>query len=477
MHGRIRIMSFPLSDFLGFVPLAAEITQHWEPAGVLLLKIGAIALLVFLNGFFVAAEFALVKVRSSQLDALSAEGNMGAGVARQVMANLDAYLSACQLGITLASLGLGWVGEPFLARMLQPLYAMASIESPAIIRATSFALAFFTITFLHIVLGEQAPKILAIRKALATSIIISPPLRLFYIVFKPAIWFLNGASNWVLKHLLRLEPAAHGEGSHSEEELRLILDQSEKSDEVSSLGRDLLVNALDLRRRVVRDIMTPRGEVVFLDIEESFEENVKKALESRHTRFPLCRGHLDNTIGLVHIKELVPMMRDPQPDLLRIKRDLIPVPEMMSLEKLLNLFLTKHAHLAIVVDEYGGTVGMVTLENVLEEIVGDIQDEFDTEKAEFRKINESEFSIDGAVGLYELRDLAGLELESADVSTIGGYVTHLLGHLPKQGEQVRIDDYLVTISQTDGRRVGQLHFRKLNDAEAARAPNRSDAAV
>jgi CBS domain containing-hemolysin-like protein len=303
------------------------------------------------------------------------------------------------------------------------------------------------------------------------------PLGAFYVLFKPAIWLLHKSSNFVLQKLLRIKPVAGSELAHSEEELRLILDQSEKSDEVSSLGRDLLVNALDLRRRVIRDIMTPRGEVVFLDIEESFEENVKKALESRHTRFPLCRGHLDNTIGLIHIKELVPMMRDPQPDLLRIRRDLIPVPEMMSLEKLLNLFLTRHAHLAIVVDEYGGTVGMVTLENVLEEIVGDIQDEFDTEKAEFRKINENEFSIEGAVGLYELRDLAGLELESADVSTIGGYVTHLLGHLPKQGEQVRIDNYLVTISQTDGRRVGQLHFRKLNDAEVQRAPKTTDAAV
>jgi CBS domain containing-hemolysin-like protein len=210
--------------------------------------------------------------------------------------------------------------------------------------------------------------------------------------------------------------------------------------------------------------MTPRGEVIFLDLELTFEENVKRALESRHTRFPLCRGHLDNAVGLIHIKELMPMMRDPDPDLLRIKRELVPVPEMMSLEKLLNLFLTRHAHLAIVVDEYGGTVGMVTLENVLEEIVGDIQDEFDSEKAEFRKINEDEFSVDGALGLYELRDLAGLELESADVSTIGGYVTHLLGHLPKQGEQVRINDYVVTISQTDGRRVGQLHFRKENES-------------
>jgi CBS domain containing-hemolysin-like protein len=292
---------------------------------------------------------------------------------------------------------------------------------------------------------------------------VSGPLRAFYLVFKPAIWFLNVSSNWVLKNVLRTEPVKEGELAHSEEELRLILDESEKSDEVSSIGRDILVNALDMRRRVVRDIMTPRGQVVYLDIEDTFDENVKKALESRHTRFPLCRGHLDNTIGLIHIKELVPLMRDPAPDLMKIKRELIPVPEMMSLEKLLNLFLVRHAHLAIVVDEYGGTVGMVTMENVLEELVGDIQDEFDTEKAEFRQINEQEFMVEGGLGLYELRDLADIEVENSDVSTVGGYVTHLLGHLPKQGEQVPIEDYIVTVAQTDGRRVGQLHFKKMAD--------------
>jgi CBS domain containing-hemolysin-like protein len=220
--------------------------------------------------------------------------------------------------------------------------------------------------------------------------------------------------------------------------------------------------------------MTPRGEIVYLDLEDDFDTNVNKAIESRHTRFPLCRENLDNTVGLIHIKELLPMMRDPHPDLLKIKRDLIPVPEMMPLEKLLKLFLSKHAHLALVVDEFGGTVGMVTLENILEELVGDIQDEFDAEKEEFRKISEDEFAVDGALGLYELNDVIGLELESADVSTIGGYVTHLLGHLPKQGEQVRIDSYLVTISQTDGRRVNQLHFRKLRDANApASVPGKS----
>jgi CBS domain containing-hemolysin-like protein len=453
-------MNFLFSPFLAAIPLAEAIAEHWDSPLVVLFQLAVIVGLVALNAFFVASEFAIVKVRSSQLDALEDEGNVRAVFAKHVRSRLDAYLSATQLGITLASLALGWVGEQFLAHMLQPAFALANIHSQALVSTVSITLAFIGITFLHIVFGELAPKYIAIGSPLTTTLALARPLGGFYILFKPAIWVLNKSSNFFLEKLLRIKPVAGAELAHSEEELRLILDESEKSDEVSELGRDLLVNALDLRQRVVRDIMTPRGEVVFLDLEDDFEKNVKKAFESRHTRFPLCRSHLDNAVGLIHIKELMPMMRDPQPDLLRIRRELIPVPEMMSLEKLLNLFLTKHAHLAIVVDEYGGTVGMVTLENVLEEIVGDIQDEFDSEKAEFRKISETEFSVDGALGLYELRDLAGLEVESADVSTIGGYVTHLLGHLPKQGEQVRINDYLVTISQTDGRRVGQLHFRR-----------------
>ncbi len=443
--------------------LAESAAPTWDSPGLIFGKFAAIGTLVLMNGFFVAAEFALVKIRMSQLEALADEGNLRAAKAQTVAGDLDAYLSACQLGITLASLGLGWIGEPFLAEMLLPAFAHLGITSATAITSISFLIAFSVITFLHIVLGEQAPKILAIRKPVPAALIVSGPLRVFYMVFKPAIWFLNASSNWVLKNLLRTEPVQEGELAHSEEELRLILNESEKSDEVSSIGRDILVNALDMRRRVVRDIMTPRGEVVYLDIEQSFDVNVEKALVSRHTRFPLCRGHLDDTVGLIHIKELVPLMRDPSPELLKIKRELIPVPEMMSLEKLLNLFLVRHAHLAIVVDEYGGTVGMVTMENILEELVGDIQDEFDAERAEFRKINDHEFVVDGTLGLYELRDLAGLELENSDVSTIGGYVTHLLGHLPKQEEQVRIEDYLVTVTQTDGRRVGQLHFEKPPD--------------
>jgi CBS domain containing-hemolysin-like protein len=445
-------------------PLAEAIAQHWDPPLIILGKLATIAALVLLNGFFVACEFAIIKVRSSQLDALVDEGNRRADFIKHVRGHLDAYLSATQLGVTLASLALGWIGEQFLEKMIEPIFVMVGVYSHALVTSVSVAIAFSSITFLHIVFGELAPKYIAISKPLPTALRLVQPLRAFYILFKPVIWLLHKSSNLILQDLLRMQPASGTELAHSEEELRLILDQSERSDEVSSLGHDLLVNALDLRERVVRDIMTPRGEVVYLDLEEDFETNLKKVIESRHTRFPLCRGHLDNTIGLIHVKELLPILRDPSPDLMGIRRELIPMPEMMSLEKLLNLFLSKHAHVAIVVDEYGGTVGMVTLENVLEELVGDIQDEFDTDKEEFRKINENEFSVDGALGLYELRDAVGLEVESADVSTIGGYVTHLLGHLPKQGEQVQIDGYLVTVSQSDSRRVKQLHFRKVDEA-------------
>src|SRR6266581_5502902 len=377
-------MNFPFLIFLAALPATDMLVNHWDSPAVLIGKLAVIAALVALNGFFVACEFAIVKVRASQLDTLAEEGNMRARFAKYVRGHLDAYLSATQLGITLASLALGWIGEQFLVQILEPFFALANIHSHGLVTSVSVTFAFVGITFLHIVFGELGPKYTAIANPLPVALRLVRPLGVFYLLFRPVIWVLHKSSNLLLQGVLRMRPASGAELAHSEEELRLILEQSEKSQEVSALGRDLLINALDLRDRVVRDIMTPRGEVVYLDLEDSFETNVEKAIKSRHTRFPLCRENLDNTLGLVHIKELVPMMRDPHPDLMRIKRDLIPVPEMMSLEKLLSLFLTKHAHLAMVVDEFGGTVGMVTLENVLEELVGDIQDEFDAEKEEFR---------------------------------------------------------------------------------------------
>ena len=439
---------------------------EWDSLPSILLKIAAVLGLVLLNGFFVAAEFAIVKVRGSQLDALAEEQKGKAGRVRitnaqQVVEHLDSYLSATQLGITLASLGLGWVGEPFLARLIEPIFALIGVHSIKIIESVSFALAFSTITILHIVLGELAPKSLAIRKPLPTTLVVSAPLRIFRLVFGPAIWLLNSLANSVLRHIFKIDPVAETEMAHSEEELRVILGESEKSREVTPLGKELLINTLDLRRRVVRDIMTPRGEVVYLDIDTPFEENLAEARTSRHTRFPLCKGYLDNPIGLVHIKDLLELIRQESPDLLSIKRDALLVPEMMPLERLLTTFLTKHAHLGMVVDEFGGAMGIVTLDNVLAEIVGDIRDEFDAEQSEFKQLNPNEFEVEGVLGLYELNDLTELELTNTEVSTIGGYVTQLFGHLPERGEQLQIGDYEVTVTETDGRRVNKMHFKRV----------------
>lgn len=439
---------------------SAYLAREWGSLEGMLVEVLIILGLVLLNGFFVAAEFALVKVRASQLEALEEEGNRRAGTARKAVGHLDAHLSATQLGITLSSLGLGWVGEPYLAHMVQPFLFWFGVESEAIIRTTSFVLAFTTITFLHIVLGELAPKSLAIRKPVGVTLWVSAPLGWFYVLFKPAIWFLNGTANWLLKSVFRIQPASEHELAHSEEELRLILAESADAREVSAIGKDLLMNALDLRDRVVRDIATPRGDVIFLNTEDTFEETVKRAMESRHTRFPLCREHLDETIGLVHIKDLLRLMREPKPDITSIKRELHNVPEMMPLEKLLSFFLARHAHLALVVDEFGGTAGIVTLDNVIEELVGDIQDEFDVDKPEMRRVSKDEFVVAATLSLHELNDMLGMELESTEVSTVGGYVTQLIGHLPKTGEKTRIEDFDAVVTKADGRRVLEVHFKR-----------------
>ena len=444
-----------------FTALASsEVDAELGGSGSILFNLLAILLLVFLNGFFVASEFALVKVRSSQLDALET-GDKKVELARRVTSHLDAYLSATQLGITLASLALGWIGEPYLARLIRPLLIDFGMRSEPIVHGVSFALGFGMITYLHIVLGEVTPKWLGIRKALVISLWISPPLHLFYLIFRPAIWFLQASANWIMKSAFRMDPVTDTELVHSEEELRVILAENETPADGTELGNELLINALDFRRRVVRDIMTPRGDVIYLDLQDSFDANVQVAIESGHTRFPLVQGHLDNTVGLIHIKDLMREMKNERHDLLAIKRELMPVPEFMPLERLLRQFLAKRAHFAVVVDEYGGAVGIVTLDNVVGELVGEIKDEFDQEQVkEFIRLNEGEFIVQGQVNLYELKELADLQLENAEVTTIGGYVVQLLGHLPKQGEEVQVENYLVTITQADGRRILQLHFKK-----------------
>jgi CBS domain containing-hemolysin-like protein len=331
-------------------------------------------------------------------------------------------------------LGLGWLGEPFLAQMIEPFFALAGITSPVLIETVAFALAFATITILHIVLGELAPKSIAIRKAVPTTLWISRPLSLFYFIFQPAIWLLNGMANWLLKRIFHIDPVAESELAHSEEELRLILDESARADRISTVSQEIVANAFEIRRRVVREVMTPR-------------------------------------------KDMLAQLEEPEPSLLAIKRELVAVPEMMPLEKLLTRFRDRQAHLAVVVDEFGGNVGIVTLQNVIAEVIGRLPDEFGLNRREFQRLSEDEFLVDGGLGLYELYYLAGLEWKDEDVTTVAGYVVHRLGYLPAIGEQLRLDDYIVTVEQTDGRRVQQLRFRRATtapnaakDSGAARKP-------
>jgi len=422
------------------------------------LKIASVFALVFLNGFFVAAEFAIVKVRSTQIEPLMKSGLKRAQLAHQVITHLDAYLSATQLGITLTSLGLGWLGEPFVAHLLEPLLVFAGISNPTLVAAVSFGVAFGIITFLHIVLGELAPKSLAIQRAQKVTLSAAGPLHLFFVVFRPFIWALNGTANYFLR-LVGIEPASESDLAHSEEELRLLLSQRKN---ISTTSRSILLQAMELRNRTVREVMVPRTQVVFLSTEKALDENIAIAQENQFTRYPLCEKDLDNVLGMIHMKDLFKMkeVKGNGAQLLTIKRDLLFVPETTPLEKTLNTFLAKRILMAIAVDEYGGTAGLITLENVLEELVGEIRDEFDVEPLMVQKVNETEYLVDGTMPLHDFARMFEVVPDTKDVVTVSGYAVHLLGRVPEKGATLRVGNWLGTIEATEARKVKQLRIRK-----------------
>lgn len=430
---------------------------------VLGLKLLLVLFLVLLNGFFVAAEFAIVKIRDTQLAGLVAAGNRRALVARQLIANLDASLSATQLGITLASLGLGWVGEPVFLSLLQPVMDTVGIQSEQVRHTIAFVVGFSAITFLHIVAGELAPKSLAIQKPLPTSLWIAYPLQWFYKISYPFNWALNGTSLWLLRRF-GLEAVSEGELVHSEEELRLLFATAQKHSAGTTLGRDIVLNALDLRRRIARDVMRPRQEIVALDTEASMTECLDVAEKTRFSRFPLCeKGDLDRTLGVIHFKDLYAMRLKARSgaDLRPAARKIVYVPETARLEKLLQIFLDRKLHLAIVVDEFGGTVGLVTLENILEELVGQIQDEFDQEKPMVVYLGHQTWEILGALPVHDLAELIGSPIEESGVTTASGWVTHRLGGFAKVGDVLGVDSTELRVEEMDDTRVARLRLKRI----------------
>jgi CBS domain containing-hemolysin-like protein len=438
------------------------------------LLLGAAFLLVLLNGFFVAAEFAIVKVRSTKIKELAEAGDWRAAIARTVIGHLDAYLSACQLGITFASLGLGWIGEPAVAKLIEPALYATGVTNQTLIHTIAFTIAFVIISFLHIVLGELAPKSLAIRKPESTSLWLAPPLHAFYWLMYVPIAALNGTANWILR-LLGIEPAGETGEAHSSEELRMIVGASHTHGVLNATERRLLENVIDFSEREVAEIMTPRVDMVCLLVNKSIAENLAIVRGEQHTRYPLAEGSADNVIGMIHIKDFITLTADGAAErtgsvLQSIKRPVLFVPESATIDAVLRTIQATHTLMAIVVDEYGGVAGLVTLEDVLEELVGEIRDEFDEGELEIERRG-GETIVDGGLPLSEVEEMFPdvVSDEESDVRTIGGLVLKELGRIPVEGDRVTLGPYRLEVVEMDNLRITRVKIERSAGAPARAA--------
>lgn len=424
----------------------------------ILFKLFLVLLLVFCNGFFVATEFAVVKVRESRITQLIAEGNRQARNVEQLIHNLDAYLSACQLGITLASLGLGWLGEPAIAQLLQPLFHYVGITD-AWSHSISFILGFSIITFLHIVLGELAPKSLAIQQSEAISIRVAKPIQLFYKVMYPFIMFLNWAAAKFLG-LLGFSPVSETQAAHTEEEIRILVNESHKSGLIDKTELMLVDNIFDFSETMAREIMVPRTDMVVLNLRDPFEHNVEMVRNGRYTRYPVVDGDKDHVVGSLHIKDL--LLHDwnrTDHTLEQMIRSILTVPETISISRLLGMLQKQRNQMAILIDEYGGTAGLVTVEDILEEIVGDIQDEFDDERPEIEKKDDT-YSFDGRMLLEEVNEYLNLSLDDSEVDTLAGWIYMQIDHPPKVGDTVGAEGYEFRVTEVDLYRINRVMVKK-----------------
>lgn len=448
-------------------------SNDYPGLGDILLILAGIIFFLLLNAFFVANEFSAVRTRESQLvdqDADSASTRRRKGDARTIARHLDTYLSANQVGITLASLALGFLGEPLVASLVAPTLIKMGCTSEALVQGISLFLAYGLFTFAHVVLGELVPKSLAIRHPLSTALATAPWLRRFAKIFGFIINLFNHTANFILRKAFGIDPTQAAANPHSADEIAHLVDESERSQAVTETEAEISRNALELNDMSVKDILTPRSNIDVLDINDSFETNWNLVRTSRHTRFPLVNGHLDDVKGWVHVKDLLKLVGQEHPDLMSVCRELKVAPDSMKLDTLLTFFLTEHVHFALVVDEFGDAVGVVFLDDILEQIVGDdIQDEFDhDENREFVQVDKNTYIADGAMSLYDLEEyLPELDLDCPGISTLSGYITNELDHLPEEGEQLRIADFTASVTGTDGRRITQV--RLVRDPAAATA--------
>ena len=421
------------------------------------------AILIALTAFFVATEFAIVKVRQSRIDQLVAEGKAGSFAAKQVTTHLDEYLSACQLGITVTALGIGMVGESTFEFILHPLFETLGIPTNYI-QGFTIAAAFIIATFLHVVVGELAPKTIAIQKAEAITLAFAKPIQVFYKIMYPFIWLLNGSARVLLK-LFGMKPASEHELSHTEEELRLLLSESYKSGEINVNELKYVNNVFEFDDKIAREIMVPRTDIVGFEVNATFEEVLTQISEERYTRYPIYEGDRDNILGFLNIKDFLTlgMKNRIQSETFTLQDFINPVIctiETTPIHDLLQKMQKERTHIVILLDEYGGTSGMVTVEDILEELVGEIRDEFDDDEIpEIRKIGEDHYIIYSKVLLDDVAKLLNIELEHPDVDTIGGwYFTNDMDL--DIANSIYYEGYQFAIKEKEGHQIHYLEVKK-----------------
>ena len=403
-------------------------------------------LLVSLNGFFVAAEFAIVKVRASQLEIQVQNGNRFAIVAKHIISRLDGYLAATQLGITLASLGLGWIGEPVVSKIIINLMALTGVTiDPDLAHSIALPTAFIIITVLHIVFGELAPKSIAIQRSQRTVLVIAMPLQFFFFIFRPFIWVLNGTANMILKTIGI--STVQGQEMHSSDELKYLVKQGKESGEIEQANYDIIKNAFEFSERTAKQIMIPRTQVVSIDVNDFQESMLDSLIEENYSRIPCYADSLDNIVGVVYLKDILIKIRKNEPiKISSVMRSVVIVPETKRISQLLKEFQSKHQQIAVVINEYGGTQGIVTMEDILEELVGEIQDEYDNEIPFVEKKGEKTYSVLASASLDDINDFLPHPLtQNEEYETLAGYLILKLGRIPNLNEKISFDDYEFTI--------------------------------
>jgi putative hemolysin len=445
-----------------------------------ILGLAAVFALVALNGFFVAAEFALVSVRRTRIEQLVTEGSGSAKAVQRAIGNLDNYIAATQLGITLASLALGWLGEPAVAHLIEPLLApvLGGTDQKALSHTIAIIISFALITSLHIVLGELAPKTVALQRSEATALFVARPLDLFRLIFRPFIWVLNSAGRIVVR-LFGLNATDEHTRVHSVQELEMLVTESREAGVLDQGEEVLLRRVFDFGDKTARQIMVPRTEVVGIPQEVTLRALIELAADERFTRYPVYSETVDNIVGVVHVKDLFKLLRNGFSEehertfsLEPMVRPVLRVPETVHVADMLTQMQLKQHHFAVIIDEYGGTAGIVTLEDILEEIVGDVRDEFDTkEEGVYAEVEPGPNGTTLVSGLFSLQDaverfnLRADEEALEEYDTVGGYIQGRLGRIPQTGDHIEVENYRIVVIEMDGLRVDRLSFQPLPKAE------------